>query len=100
MRQLSFMAVALVVIYLLAAALALGCPMWTEDADFFRCGVATWTTAGWSCTRLSPYPDSDQTLACCSSSGPLSQFRQSKDVAESRNKGRKLFTTGQGWLRN
>ncbi len=29
---------------ILAAALALGCPIWTEDADFFGCGVATWTT--------------------------------------------------------
>lgn len=29
---------------ILAAALALGCPIWTEDADFFRRGVATWTT--------------------------------------------------------
>jgi predicted nucleic acid-binding protein len=28
----------------LAAAMALGCPIWTEDADFFGCGVATWTT--------------------------------------------------------
>ncbi|MEP7367268.1 MAG: PIN domain-containing protein [Acidobacteriota bacterium] len=28
----------------LAAALALGCPIWTEDKDFFGCGVATWTT--------------------------------------------------------
>jgi predicted nucleic acid-binding protein len=28
----------------LACALALGCPIWTEDADFFGCGVATWTT--------------------------------------------------------
>jgi predicted nucleic acid-binding protein len=28
----------------LAAALTLGCPIWTEDADFFGCGVATWTT--------------------------------------------------------
>jgi predicted nucleic acid-binding protein len=28
----------------LAAALALGCPIWTEDTDFFGCGVATWTT--------------------------------------------------------
>jgi hypothetical protein len=33
----------------LAAALALGCPIWTEDTDFFGCGVATWTT-GLSCT--------------------------------------------------
>ena len=29
----------------LAAALTLGCPVWTEDADFFGVGVATWTTA-------------------------------------------------------
>jgi predicted nucleic acid-binding protein len=29
---------------ILAAALALRCPIWTEDADFFGCGVATWTT--------------------------------------------------------
>ena len=28
----------------LATALALGCPVWTEDADFFGVGVATWTT--------------------------------------------------------
>lgn len=26
------------------AALALGCPIWTADQDFFGCGVATWTT--------------------------------------------------------
>lgn len=30
---------------ILAAALALGCPIWTEDTDFFGCGVATWTLA-------------------------------------------------------
>jgi predicted nucleic acid-binding protein len=30
---------------ILAAALALRCPIWTEDADFFGCGVATWTSA-------------------------------------------------------
>jgi predicted nucleic acid-binding protein len=29
---------------ILAAALALGCSIWTEDSDFFGCGVATWTT--------------------------------------------------------
>jgi predicted nucleic acid-binding protein len=29
---------------ILAAALAFGCPIWTEDTDFFGCGVATWTT--------------------------------------------------------
>jgi len=27
-----------------ACALTLGCPVWTEDLDFFGCGVATWTT--------------------------------------------------------
>jgi predicted nucleic acid-binding protein len=30
---------------ILAAALALGCPIWTEDTDFFGCGIATWTSA-------------------------------------------------------
>jgi predicted nucleic acid-binding protein len=35
---------------ILAAALALGCPIWTEDTDFFGCGVATWTT-----DRVEPY---------------------------------------------
>ena len=29
---------------ILATALALGCPIWTEDTDFFGCGVATWTS--------------------------------------------------------
>jgi predicted nucleic acid-binding protein len=28
-----------------AAALALGCPIWTEDADFFGCRVAAWMSA-------------------------------------------------------
>ena len=28
----------------LALALELGCALWTEDIDFFGCGVATWTT--------------------------------------------------------
>ena len=28
----------------LAVALALGCPIWTEDTDFFGCRVATWTS--------------------------------------------------------
>jgi predicted nucleic acid-binding protein len=27
-----------------ALALKLGCPVWTEDEDFFGSGVATWTT--------------------------------------------------------
>lgn len=29
----------------LACALLLRCPVWTEDRDFFGTGVATWTTA-------------------------------------------------------
>jgi len=29
---------------ILAVALALGCAIWTEDTDFFGCGVATWTS--------------------------------------------------------
>ena len=29
----------------LATALALDCPIWTEDTDFFGCGVATWRSA-------------------------------------------------------
>ncbi|OGA52728.1 MAG: hypothetical protein A3F74_25410 [Betaproteobacteria bacterium RIFCSPLOWO2_12_FULL_62_58] len=28
-----------------AGALQFDCPVWTEDADFFGSGVATWTTA-------------------------------------------------------
>lgn len=28
----------------LACAMALGCPVWTEDVDFFGTGVATWTS--------------------------------------------------------
>lgn len=29
---------------ILATALVFGCPIWTEDNDFFGCGVATWTS--------------------------------------------------------
>lgn len=28
----------------LAVSLLLDCPIWTEDQDFFGCGVATWTS--------------------------------------------------------
>lgn len=28
----------------LACAMVMACPVWTEDADFFGTGVATWTT--------------------------------------------------------
>jgi predicted nucleic acid-binding protein len=30
---------------ILASALAVGCPVWTEDADFFGCGAPTWTSS-------------------------------------------------------
>jgi predicted nucleic acid-binding protein len=30
---------------IVATALMLSCPVWTEDQDFFGSGVATWTTA-------------------------------------------------------
>jgi predicted nucleic acid-binding protein len=30
---------------ILATAILLNCPIWTEDRDFFGSGVATWTTA-------------------------------------------------------
>ena len=30
---------------IVAAAMLLDCPIWTEDQDFFGSGVATWTTA-------------------------------------------------------
>ena len=30
---------------ILTVALEVGCPIWTDDRDFFGCGVATWTTA-------------------------------------------------------
>lgn len=29
---------------ILACAMSLGCPVWTEDADFFGTGVPIWTT--------------------------------------------------------
>jgi predicted nucleic acid-binding protein len=29
---------------MLACALTFRCPIWTEDTDFFGCGVATWTS--------------------------------------------------------
>lgn len=29
---------------IVAASLLLDCPIWTEDNDFFGCGVATWTS--------------------------------------------------------
>lgn len=28
----------------LASAMTLGCPVWTEDVDFFGTGIPTWTT--------------------------------------------------------
>jgi hypothetical protein len=38
-------------------SLLLGCPVWTEDADFFGTGVATWTT---SRVKLYLSPDEPQ----------------------------------------
>ncbi|MBR8833027.1 MAG: hypothetical protein DSM106950_03025 [Stigonema ocellatum SAG 48.90 = DSM 106950] len=29
---------------IVALALAFGCPIWTEDQDFFGTGIATWRT--------------------------------------------------------
>ena len=43
----------------LACALLLDCPVWTEDADFFGTGVATWTT---SRVRLYLSPDEPHAL--------------------------------------
>jgi len=40
----------------LATALALNCPIWTEDADFFGSGVATWTTGTVSLYLAPPPP--------------------------------------------
>ncbi len=40
-RPLSIAPVSLAV---MACALMLGCPIWTEDADFVGTGVATWTS--------------------------------------------------------
>jgi predicted nucleic acid-binding protein len=30
--------------HVLACAMTISCPVWTEDADFFGSGIATWTT--------------------------------------------------------
>ena len=40
----------------LACALAADCPIWTEDADFFGAGVATWTTANIELFLAEPAP--------------------------------------------
>lgn len=42
----------------LACALLLDCPVWTEDRDFFGTGVATWTTALVDLYFTDPDPDS------------------------------------------
>jgi len=41
----------------LACALLLNCPIWTEDRDFFGTGVATWTTALVELYFTEPVPD-------------------------------------------
>jgi len=38
----------------LASALGLGCPIWTEDTDFFGTGVAVWTTRHLTSRRNDP----------------------------------------------
>lgn len=43
----------------LACALMFGCPIWTEDADFFGTGVATWTTSRVAIFFLAHEPASD-----------------------------------------
>ena len=43
----------------LACALLLSCPVWTEDKDFFGTGVATWTTALVELYLNGPDPDMD-----------------------------------------
>ncbi|MBX9716659.1 MAG: nucleotide-binding protein [Burkholderiaceae bacterium] len=42
---------------IMACALALNCPIWTEDRDFFGTGVATWTTALVELYFTAPDPD-------------------------------------------
>ena len=44
----------------LAAALAIQCPIWTEDADFFGAGVATWTTDRVELLLRDVRPDPDE----------------------------------------
>lgn len=41
---------------ILACALLLNCPVWTEDRDFFGTGVATWTTALVELYFTEPHP--------------------------------------------
>jgi predicted nucleic acid-binding protein len=45
---------------ILACALALKCPIWTEDRDFFGTGVATWTTALVELYFADPNPSPEQ----------------------------------------
>ena len=45
---------------ILACALALKCPIWTEDRDFFGTGVATWTTALVELYFADPNPGPEQ----------------------------------------
>ena len=42
---------------ILACALLLNCPIWTEDRDFFGTGVAIWTTALVELYFTEPHPD-------------------------------------------
>jgi len=46
----------------LATALALECPIWTEDEDFFGAGVATWTTDRVELLLRELQPDADNPI--------------------------------------
>ena len=48
---------------ILASALALACPVWTEDTDFFGTGVAVWTTSRIEIFlegQATPHPPNDE----------------------------------------
>ena len=55
----------------LACALVLDCPIWTEDADFFGAGVATWTS-----NRIALYLKSSSRTECQAPLAPLTALRE------------------------
>lgn len=67
----------------LTCALTLGCPIWTEDNDFFGTGVATWTTDRVS-LYLDPYrPRPPDTARVEEPSPSLSMRQRPTDLARS-----------------
>ena len=67
---------------ILASALALGCPIWTEDTGFFGGGVATCTTDRACCRRAPVHYSACTVFICClarSRSSPI--FRPVSAVA-------------------